>query len=410
MLFKYKVINKDGGELVGSLEAANRELAISSLQRREYVVVSVIETSEDQGKSFKDYLTLDVKIFKEKVKEKDIVIFSRQIATMFEAGVQALKSFRLLAAESDNVALREVLTSLSDDLQSGTSLYKAFQKHERVFTKFYVNLVKAGEEAGKLSETFLYLADYMERAYELKQKTKKALTYPAFVVATFIIIMTIMVIFVIPKMAEMLAQQGQALPLFTKIILGISNAITGYWYILIPAITVAVIMAKRWADTPEGTAYMDGVKLKIPVISNTYQKIFLARLADNLNTMLSSGVSIVNALEITAEVVDNYVYEQLILRVSEKVQNGSALSQALMEENGQIPNIMIQMVKIGEETGELGYMLKNLSRFYKQEVERAIDSMVAMIEPIMILGLGAGVGILLSSVMMPMYNVATGIE
>lgn len=410
MLYKYKVINKDGGELEGSLEAANRELAVSSLQRREYVIVSVAETTDDQGKSFKDYLTLDIKLFKEKVKEKDIVIFSRQIATMFEAGVQALKSFRLLAAESDNPALREVLTSLSDDLQSGTSLYKAFSKHERVFTKFYVNLVKAGEEAGKLSETFLYLADYMERSYELKQKTKKALTYPAFVIATFIIIMTIMVIFVIPKMAEMLAQQGQALPLFTKIILGISNAITGYWYILIPSITGAVIMAKRWADTPEGAAYMDGVKLKIPVISNTYQKIFLARLADNLNTMLSSGVSIVNALEITAEVVDNYVYEQLILRVSEKVQNGSALSQALMEENGQIPNIMIQMVKIGEETGELGYMLKNLSRFYKQEVERAIDSMVAMIEPIMILGLGAGVGILLSSVMMPMYNVATGIE
>ncbi len=410
MLFKYKVINKDGGELEGSLEAANRELAISSLQRREYVIVSVAETTDDQGKSFKDYLTLDIKLFKEKVKEKDIVIFSRQIATMFEAGVQALKSFRLLAAESDSITLREVLTSLSDDLQSGTSLYKAFSKHERVFSKFYVNLVKAGEEAGKLSETFLYLADYMERSYELKQKTKKALTYPAFVIATFIIIMTIMVIFVIPKMAEMLAQQGQALPLFTKIILGISNAITGYWYILVPAITGVVIVAKRWADTPEGAAYMDGVKLKIPVISNTYQKIFLARLADNLNTMLSSGVSIVNALEITAEVVDNYVYEQLILRVSEKVQNGSALSQALMEENGQIPNIMIQMVKIGEETGELGYMLKNLSRFYKQEVERAIDSMVAMIEPIMILGLGAGVGILLSSVMMPMYNVATGIE
>ena len=324
--------------------------------------------------------------------------------------MQALKSFRLLAAESDNMALREVLTSLSDDLQSGVSLYKAFQKHERVFTKFYINLVKAGEEAGKLSETFLYLADYMERSYELKQKTKKALTYPAFVVATFIIIMTIMVIFVIPKMADMLTQQGQALPVFTQIVLGISNAITGYWYIIGPGLVGAFIMTKRWAETPEGRAYLDIVKLKIPVINNTYEKIFLARLADNLNTMLSSGVSIVNALEITAEVVDNYVYEQLILRVSEKVQNGSALSQALSEEKGQIPNIMIQMVKIGEETGELGYMLKNLSRFYKQEVERSIDGMVAMIEPIMILGLGAGVAILLSSVMMPMYNVATGIE
>lgn len=410
MIFKYKVIDKNGAELEGLLETANREMAVSSLQRREYVIVSVNESTDQKGKSFKDYLTLDIQIFKPTVKDKDIVIFSRQIATMFEAGVQALKSFRLLAAESDNMALREVLTSLSDDLQSGVSLYKAFQKHERVFTKFYINLVKAGEEAGKLSETFLYLADYMERSYELKQKTKKALTYPAFVVATFIIIMTIMVIFVIPKMADMLTQQGQALPVFTQIVLGISNAITGYWYIIGPGLVGAFIMTKRWAETPEGRAYLDIVKLKIPVINNTYEKIFLARLADNLNTMLSSGVSIVNALEITAEVVDNYVYEQLILRVSEKVQNGSALSQALSEEGGQIPNIMIQMVKIGEETGELGYMLKNLSRFYKQEVERSIDGMVAMIEPIMILGLGAGVAILLSSVMMPMYNVATGIE
>ena len=410
MIFKYKVIDKNGAELEGLLETANREMAVSSLQRREYVIVSVNESTDQKGKSFKDYLTLDIQIFKPTVKDKDIVIFSRQIATMFEAGVQALKSFRLLAAESDNMALREVLTSLSDDLQSGVSLYKAFQKHERVFTKFYINLVKAGEEAGKLSETFLYLADYMERSYELKQKTKKALTYPAFVVATFIIIMTIMVIFVIPKMADMLTQQGQALPVFTQIVLGISNAITGYWYIIGPGLVGAFIMTKRWAETPEGRAYLDIVKLKIPVINNTYEKIFLARLADNLNTMLSSGVSIVNALEITAEVVDNYVYEQLILRVSEKVQNGSALSQALSEEKGQIPNIMIQMVKIGEETGELGYMLKNLSRFYKQEVERSIDGMVAMIEPIMILGLGAGVAILLSSVMMPMYNVATGIE
>ena len=394
MLFNYKVINKENKTIEGQMESANREMVVASLQRKEYVIVEVKESMDAKKKDWKDLLNVD--IFKVKVKEKDIVIFSRQVATMFEAGVQALKAFRLLAAESDNKALREVLTQLSDDVQSGSSLYKSFAKHNDVFSKFYINLVKAGEESGKLSETFIYLADYTERAFELKQKTKKALTYPIFVIMTFIIIMTIMVIFVIPKMAEMLAQQGQALPLFTKIILGISHAITGYWYLIVPGLTAGFIMAKRWADTPGGTAYIDGIKLKIPVLGNTYQKIFLSRLADNLNTMLSSGVSIVNALEITAEVVDNYVYEQLILRVSQKVQDGTALSQALTEEGDAIPNIMIQMVKIGEETGELGYMLKNLSHFYKQEVERAIDSMVAMIEPIMILGLGAGVGVLLS--------------
>ena len=408
MIFTYKVINKEGRQIEGDLEAVNKDQVTLTLQKKEFVIVDIKEKISKSNNDWKSIMNIE--IFKVKIKDKDIVIFSRQIATMFEAGVQALKSFRLLAAESDNPRLREVLTSISDDVQAGDSLYKAFRRHEEVFTKFYVNLIKAGEESGKLSETFLYLADYLERSYELRQKTKKALTYPIFVIATFVIIMTIMVVFVIPKMAEMLAQQGQALPLFTKIILGISNAITGYWYIIVPGLVLFVIWAKKWASTPGGTAYIDAFKLKIPVISGTYQKIFLSRLADNLNTMLSSGVSIVDALDITAEVVDNYVYEQLILRVSQKVQNGSALSQALIDEGDAIPNIMIQMVKIGEETGELGYMLKNLSRFYKQEVERAIDSMVAMIEPIMILGLGAGVGILLSSVMMPMYNVATGIE
>lgn len=408
MLYKYKVINKEGKQVEGQLEAVNKDMAIVSLQRREFVIVEVLDVKYDDSKSIQEYLKLE--IFKPKIKDKDIVIFARQVATMFEAGVQALKSFRLLAAESDNIALREVLTALSDDIQAGSSLYKAFSRHPRIFSKFFINLIKAGEESGKLSETFLYLADYTERAFELRQKTKKALTYPMFVIGTFIVIMTIMLIFVIPKMAEMLSQQGQELPVFTKIVLGISNVLTGYWYILFPALIGFGVWLKRWASTPEGTAYLDQVKLNIPIIKNTYQKIFLSRLADNLNTMLTSGVSIVNALEITADVVDNYVYQQLILRVSNKVQNGKSLSQALSEEGEQIPNIMIQMVKIGEETGELGYMLKNMSRFYRQEVERAIDSMVAMIEPIMILGLGLGVGILMSSVMMPMYNVATGIE
>ncbi len=408
MIYKYKVINKEGKQVEGQLEAVNKDMAIVSLQRREFVIVEVSDVKYDNSKSMKEYLNLE--IFKPKIKDKDIVIFARQVATMFEAGVQALKSFRLLAAESDNIALREVLTALSDDIQAGSSLYKAFSRHPAVFSKFFINLIKAGEESGKLSETFLYLADYTERAFELRQKTKKALTYPMFVIGTFIVIMTIMLVFVIPKMAEMLAQQGQELPVFTKIVLGISNVLTGYWYILLPTLVGFGIWLKRWAATPEGTAYLDQVKLNIPIIKNTYQKIFLSRLADNLNTMLTSGVSIVNALEITAEVVDNYVYQQLILRVSNKVQNGKSLSQALSEEGEQIPNIMIQMVKIGEETGELGYMLKNMSRFYRQEVERAIDSMVAMIEPIMILGLGLGVGVLMSSVMMPMYNVATGIE
>jgi type IV pilus assembly protein PilC len=270
-------------------------------------------------------------------------------------------------------------------------------------------MVKAGEESGKLNESFLFLADHLDREYELNQKTKKALTYPTFVISTFIVIMVAMFVFVIPKMASLFADQGSTLPLVTRIILGASNFFVNNGLYILPFVVGGFVFFNRYKKTPEGKLMLDTLQTKVPVFRNLTQKIFLARFSDNMNTMLSSGVTIIRSIEITADVVDNDVYKNLLLRALDKVKTGTALSKALYEEP-EIPNILVQMVHIGEETGELGFILKNLSNFYKREVDNAVDAVIGLIEPAMIVGLGLGVGVLVSAVLLPMYSLSSAIN
>lgn len=402
MLFHYTAIDQNGTKTEAEVDAASLDGAIAFVQKKGLSIITIDEKSGSENG------LLHLQIFKEKVKLKDVVIFSRQIATLFEAGVSALKAFRLLAAENDNKELQRQLTAVADDIEAGISLSDALSKKPDLFSSFYVNMVKSGEESGKLNEAFLYLADYLDRDYELQQKVKKALTYPVFVIVTFILIMAGMFIFVIPKMAAMFADQGAELPTVTRIVLGVSNILASYWILYMPILIVGGWFFYRWAKTETGKAKIDDIKTKIPVFKNLFQKIFLTRLADNMNTMLSSGVPIVRSIDITAAVVDNVVYKELLKRVSAKVQTGTAFSKALYEEH-HIPNILVQMVRIGEETGELGYILKNLATFYKRELDSAIDSVIGLIEPAMIVGLGLAVGILVSSVLLPMYSLSSSI-
>jgi type IV pilus assembly protein PilC len=405
MQFHYNAITSDGVKTEADIDSDSVDNAVFLLQKKGLSVVSVVEKKE----GVQSLSVSSISFFKPKITPKDIVIFSRQIATLFEAGVSALKAFRLLAAENDNKALQEELTHVADDIESGISLSDALGRRPKLFSSFYVNMVKAGEESGKLNEGFLYLADYMDRDYELRQKIKKALTYPTFVVGTFIAIMVAMFTFVIPKMAALFADQGAELPTVTKIVLGISDIFVKYYIISFPILIIAGWLFYKWSKTENGTRQIDEWKTKTPVFKTLFQRTFLTRLADNMNTMLSSGVPIVRSIEITADVVENTVYRDLLLRVSQKVQSGVAFSKALYEEK-EVPNILVQMVRIGEETGELGYILKNLATFYKRELDTSIDNVIGLIEPAMIVGLGLAVGVLVSAVLLPMYSLSSAIN
>lgn len=398
MLFSYKALDTDGHEREGTVEALSMDVAVSTLQRRG-LVVSSIEPSNK-----KSLFSADISFFKS-VSNKDIVILSRQIATLFEAQVSALRVFRLLAAEVENKYLSEILTQVADDLQGGSPISKALSRHPKAFTAFYVNMVRSGEESGKLSETFGYLADYLDRTYEIMSKAQNALIYPAFVVATFVIVMTLMLTLVIPNVSKILLESGQEIPIYTKIVIGLSDLIINFGPFLLIGFVVAGFFVYRSLKTPEGRLVFDGIKLGIPYIGDLYEKLYLSRVADNFSTMLASGVPVVEAVEITATVVGSAVYEQILAQVGEDVKGGASISDALAKHN-EIPGIMIAMIKVGEETGELGNILNTLAKFYRREVSQAVDTLVDLIEPLMIVFLGLGVGILLSAVLIPIYNLA----
>ena len=335
------------------------------------------------------------------------MILSRQMSTLFEAQVSALRIFRLLSAENDNPLLAKNLAQISDDLQGGTSISGALSKHPSVFSNFYINIVRAGEESGKLDQSFLYLADYLDRTYEVTSKARNALIYPAFVVITFISVMVLMLTLVIPKISGILIESGQEIPIYTKVVLGISDFFVDYGLGLLALVVVGGVVLWRFFRTTEGKRVLSQIKLSIPYVSRLFRKLYLSRMADNMNTMLLSGIPMIRALEITSDVIDNTVYKEIFTDAISRVKAGSSVSDALSR-NDEIPGIMIQMIKVGEETGDLGNILKTLARFYTREVNNAVDTLVDLIEPIMIVLLGLGVGFLLSSVLIPIYNIAQG--
>src|SRR3989344_4826524 len=401
MLFKYKSVDDKGKEKVGEIDAPNQDMAISGLQRRGFIVISIKEAGAAKA-------ILQISLFS-RVPMKDIVILSRQIATLFEAQVSALKAFTMLALSAGNKLLAKNLTTVADDLQAGISISGALAKHPAVFSTFYVNLVKAGEETGKLNQTFLHLAEYLDRQYSLTSKTRNALIYQVFVIFTFFVVMGLMFVVVIPKLSAIILDSGQEVPIYTKVIIALSNFFVSYGFILIIFLVLLGVWFWRLSSTERGKTYLDKTRLEIPLIGNLYKKLYLSRISDNLDTMLSSGVPIVRSIDITSEVVGSRVYRDVLRDASDSVKSGLALSAAFERHGEQIPGIMVQMVKVGEETGSLGNILKNLTEFYKREVDDAIDTLVGLIEPFMIVVLGLGVGLLLVSVLMPIYNLAGGI-
>ncbi len=405
MLFDYEAISNTGERKKGSVDASSKDSAIAAIQRRGLIVLSVGEGSGK--KDFKSIMNMS--FFEKKVSMKDVVIMSRQISTLFEAQVSALKAFNLLATNTENKSLIKVLTNISDDISSGTSISQALAKHPEAFSSFYVNMVKAGEESGKLTQTFAYLADYLDRQYQLTSKTKNALVYPGFVVGVFIMVMTLMFVFIVPRLAVIIEESGQALPFSTKIVLGISDLLVNYGIFILIGLALFVMYMYKLSRSRSGRMYLDRIKITTPVFKNIYTKLYLSRISDNMDTMLSSGIPIVRAIELTADIVGNRVYQDILTKVSEEVKGGSSFSDALSHHK-EIPPIMSGMVRVGEETGSLGNILKTLGHFYSREVNDAVDTLVGLIEPLMIVGLGVGVGLLLTSVLMPIYNIAGGIQ
>lgn len=403
MLFEYKTINKNGEKEEGTIEAFNMDAAIVALQRRGLVVSSVKPKDESDGDILRKIPFLN------RVSNKEVVILSRQLSTLFEAQVSALRVFKLLATESENPTLKKHMLEIVNDLQGGASISAALSKHPSIFSDFYVNMVKSGEESGHIDQTFAYLADYMDRNYEISSKAKNALIYPAFVIFTFIAVMVLMFTVILPKIGQIIEESAQEIPIYTKIVLWISDLFVQGWAYMLVGLVVAVGIIVWYSRTAEGRRWIANARMYIPYVGDLYQKLYLSRFADNMSTMVLSGIPMLKAIEVTSSIIGNEVYQEVLDEATAKVKAGQALSAALSERE-EIPNILTQMVKVGEETGELGNILKTMSKFYQREVINAVDTLVGLIEPVMIVALGLGVGVLLASVLMPIYNIASTVS
>lgn len=397
MLYNYKALDNTGAKKNGSIETVSMDVAIDTLQKKGLIIAEIHPEGEEKW-----YNNLH---FGSRVSNKEVVILSRQMATLFEAQVSALKIFDLLSEEVENKYLQKSLRDITEELQAGSQISTALSKHPDIFSDFYVNMVRSGEETGKLNETFNYLADHLDRNYEVVSKAKNALIYPAFVITVFIGVMLLMFTIIIPKIGLILKDSGEPVPFFTQIVFSISDFLLNYGFLLIVALIVFLFFVVRYIRTPEGKSALARFKLNVPYVGDLYRKLYLSIIADNMNTMVLSGIPMVRAIEVTAAVVGNEVYKEALEESLTAVKGGSSLSQALSQYE-EIPGMLVQMIHVGEESGELGSILKTMARFYQREVVNAVDTLVSLIEPVMIVLLGLGVGILLASVLIPIYNIA----
>ncbi len=403
MLFKYSVINQTGAEQAGTIDAVSEDSAITTLQRNGYVITRIESAEKKSG------LKANITWF-EGVSQKEIVILSRQLATLFGAQVSALRIFKMLGSEAENPVVRRVLTTIADDIQGGMPISKALANHPTVFSAFYCNMVLAGEETGRLEQTFDHLAEYLDRTYAVTSKAKNALVYPGFIIGTFCVVFWLMLTFVIPQLATLIeSSPGADLPIYTRVVMGLSGVFKEYGVVLFGMLALGVVGVWRYVKSPGGRLYVDELKLGLPLFGELYRKLYLSRITDNMSTMLTSGIAMVQALEITGAVVENARYEKVIQQAREDLKNGSSIAQAFSS-HPEIPTIMVQMIRVGEESGELSNILMTLSKFYSRELENTVDTITGLIEPIMIILLAGGVGVLLASVLLPIYSITTSIS
>ncbi|OHA02692.1 MAG: hypothetical protein A3C92_02620 [Candidatus Sungbacteria bacterium RIFCSPHIGHO2_02_FULL_53_17] len=384
----------------GLVTASSEEAALDALQQNKLTVIAVRETAPPS--------LLARNIFGARVKYKDIVIFSRQLATLFEARIPVVEALKTLMSEAEKPALRQVIAGILDDVAGGMSLSQSMGKRPEAFSSFYVNLVLSGEESGKLQEIFTYLADYMERSYYLASKARNAMIYPAFVLLAFTGVLIVMLVVVFPRLISIFEETGQKVPIYTQAIIFLSLFLRRWGLLFLLFLIGVGVMLWRWSATPPGKLFFHRLQVSVPIIGQLYRKLFMARLTDNLQTLIMGGIPIVRALTITGDVVGNVVYQHAIERAIESVKGGSTISAAF-EQTPEIPPLVTQMIRIGETSGRLDSILGSVSKFYRREVDSVLENIVALIEPALIIFLGVGIGALVASVLVPLYNLVGAI-
>ncbi len=397
MNFKYKIKTQTGEILEGAVEAPNENVAVITLQSKGYTILSLNAT--DKG-----ILSVDISKYFSKASNKDVVLFTRQLSTLIDADMPLAEGLRTLAKQVEKPSLRKIFTDVSESVESGQSLSASLAAHPDLFGSFYIKLVQSGEVSGKLQESLLYLADYLEKSQSLNSKIKAALAYPAFVVFALLVVTSIMVVYVLPQLLSIFKDIGDVqLPLTTRILIWVTTFVNKYLIFLATLLIALIVGLWRYIGTPSGKAWLDNLKITMPSLGVVVRSLYLARISESLSTLIKSGIPILDALHITSELVGNINYQKILLDAEENVRGGGTISEAFSKYT-EIPPLTTSMVAIGEKTGKMDFMLVHISKYYKSESENAIGSISQLIEPILVLLLGVAVAILVSAILLPIYN------
>ena len=400
--FTYDAFNAQGVLTSGVVSAPDVSSAREQLQTRGLLASSLSEKAAAGEAGMRT-------MFKA-VKPKSLQVFARQLATMIEAGVSVVAALVTLEEQTDDKYLREVVSEVRGDVESGLILSKALARHPKVFNRLFVSMVAAGESSGTLDTVLDRVATQIEKDTKLRRRVKGAMVYPTVVISFATLVLIFMLMFIVPVFQSVFAELNGQLPAPTQIIIDLSHLLRGYWFIIFPAIGASIWMARRLKATPEGTKRWDQFKLRVPMkIGDVVHKIALARVSRTLATLVAAGVDIISALDIAAGTAGNWVVEQALMNTSVRVHEGVPISVPLIEDT-VFPPMVGQMVRIGEETGELDKMLSKIADFYEDEVDASIQSLTSIIEPLLMICVGAMVGTIVISMYLPMFKLLTLIK
>jgi type II secretory pathway component PulF len=330
------------------------------------------------------------------------------LATLIAARMPLLQAFRILEAQLSSKRLVQVTRGLINSIENGESLSLALSKYPNIFGGIYISLVKSGEVSGTLNKSLLYLADQLEKDYQLRSKVKSAMTYPVFVVGTLVGVGLLMFKFVLPKLTAVLVEQGGELPAVSKGLIAVTNFINVYWWLLILILGGLILGMKAYITTVPGRYMWDLVKIKAPIFGGIFQRIYMVRFSRNLGTLVAGGIPIIQALHIISEIINNVIYRDIVLEATEQLANGKSISGAL-QNHKEFPPIVTQMVKVGEETAQLEDILDKIASFYEKEVDEKVSTLTTLLEPLIMIVLGLGVGALVAGILLPIYNLASSV-
>ncbi|UCF29780.1 MAG: type II secretion system F family protein [bacterium] len=397
-VFVWQAQTRQGDVRKGEMEAQSVDAVNAALRRQ--------GLSPTRVKAKPREIKINIPGFGDKVRDRDIVIFTRQFATMIDAGLPLVQCLEILGTQSDNKTLGKTLDTIRSDVEGGASYAEALGKHPKIFDDLYVNMVAAGETGGILDTILARLSTYMEKAIALKKKVKSAMVYPATTLAVAVAVIAILMIFVIPKFADMFTGAGGELPYMTRIVIGISNFAASYKMGIVVLVLIAAgFLLKRYYRTTRGRRRIDGILLRLPVFGPLIRKVAVAKFTRTLGTMISSGVPLLDALEICAKTAGNKVVEDAVFVTRQSISEGKTIAEPL-EETGVFPPMVVQMISVGEATGALDNMLSKIADFYDEEVDTAVAALTSLMEPMMMVFLGGAIGFVVIAMYLPIFKMA----